>query len=259
MRVQDIAAHERSFFQTGVDNAGHKFIFSQKTIPFGNSGKQIKIVDCIRDNGDETYHKNFAHEKEQVVLHFTAGYLKGDIQALTTPNRNVSVAFVIPRSGEILRLWPSELWSYHLGNGASGGNEVNSKRSVGIELSNVGPLVKSGNTLKATWGSAYCDLNETDFYQELSSPFRDHTYYASFTEAQYTSLIILLDYLEEKHMIPLNFLSEADRYNKLSGTQINQFKGVVSHANYRGLNNDGKWEKWDIGPAFDWDRVMDSV
>lgn len=253
MRVQRIADHEREFFNTGLDNVPHKFIFSQNTIPFGSSGKQIRIVDCVRDNGDDTYHKNFAHEKEQVVLHFTAGYLKGDITALTTPDRNVSVAFVIPRSGDILRLWPSELWSYHLGRGASGGNEVNSKRSVGIELSNVGPLVKSGNTLSATWGSAYCDLNETEFYQELSSPFRDHTFYATFTEAQYQSLIILLEYLEDKHTIPLNFLGENERYNTLSADRVLGFKGVLSHINYRSSG------KWDIGPAFDWDRVIQSV
>jgi N-acetyl-anhydromuramyl-L-alanine amidase AmpD len=252
MRATSIPGHERSFFTTGIDNSGKRFFLKPVTIPYGSTGEEITFTDCLRDNGDESFYFKETTEKDQIVLHFTAGYLKGDIAALSTPTNHVSVSFVIARSGEIIRLWPSKFWSYHLGPGASGGNTVNSKRTVGIELSNIGYLRKSGSNLVTSYSATdvYCGLDETRFYQQLPAPFRGESYFATFTDSQYVSLISLLDYLEDKHMIPLNFLDEGSRYKTLSPEQLKNFNGVVSHINYR------KSGKWDLGQAFDWNRLI---
>lgn len=51
--------------------------------------------------------------------------------------------------------------------------------------------------------------------------------------------------------IPRSFLDPADRYEARDG--IVDFRGVVSHVNYR------RTGKTDIGSAFDWNRVIEGV
>ena len=76
--------------------------------------------------------------KTAIVLHYTAGQLKGDIPTLTTTDYDVCVAFVLARDGTLYRLFDEKYWSYHLGKGCVGGDTVNSKRTVAIEISNFG-------------------------------------------------------------------------------------------------------------------------
>jgi hypothetical protein len=69
--------------------------------------------------------------KKAVVLHFTAGFLWGDIDTLTRENFDVSVSYVVARNGRVYELFSPEHWSYHLGPGTVGGNEhCSSRRSA---------------------------------------------------------------------------------------------------------------------------------
>ncbi len=76
-------------------------------------------------------------------------------------------------------------------------------------------------------------------------------YFGAFTDAQYDSTIVLLRYLTARYGIPRAFLPTDARYE--TKTDHAGFRGIVSHVNYR------KTGKTDIGPAFDWDRVIGGV
>ena len=188
--------------------------------------------------------------KQRIVLHFTAGYLGGDLSTLTKPTTQVSVSFVIGRNGNIYRLFPSEKWSYHTGPGTIGGNPTISKSSIGIEISNIGYLQPAGAWLWNAYGDKYCKPSDTAYYQTLAGPFRGEATYASFTAGQYTATRALLTALCTKHAIPRTFLPVASRYLPFASPAGGQgYRGICSHVNYRPSG------KWDIGPAFNWGAI----
>ena len=255
MNVSKINRHEASFFTEKKDALGKVFSLADKSIPILNSDEIMEYVQCKREPNDSSFYYEEKFDKTQIVIHFTAGYLKGDIATLTTPNNHVSTPFIIGRNGKILNMWPSSYWSYHLGSGAVGGNTKGCKKTIAIEMSNIGYLKKVGNNLASVYSDTdvYCSLDETDFYTKLETPFRGQEYYATFTEEQYESLIVLLRYLTNQYNIPRDFLEIEKRYETGTIEDIPNFKGIVSHINYR---NSGKW---DFGPAFDWDKLITGV
>lgn len=252
MKANSIQSHEASFDTTGIDAVGKKFILTKGDFPIKGTSESITIIDCVRENKDKSYYYEEPTTKRKIILHFTMGYLKGDIATLT--KGHVSVPFVIGRNGKIYNLFASKYWSYHLGAGATGGNSAMSKESIGIELSNIGPLIRKGDNLVTTYGDndIYCNINETQFYTKLATKYREYEYYAKFTESQYSNLIKLIKFLCSKYNLPTNFIEPANRYNLLSNSQFSNFSGIASHVNCRN-------DKTDIGPAFDWDRVIAGV
>lgn len=212
------------------------------------------------------YYYSAAHPKERIVLHFTAGNTRSDMISLTQPGRHVSVAFVIARDGTIYQLFPSAGWSGHIGAGIGNQGTGNSqdKATIGIEISNYGYLVPQGNQLETIYSRVrnpatgrvsppdpYCLLSQTEAYTKLDDPYRGQSYYATYTPEQMNSTIILLRFLTAKYNIPRQFLPQETRY--MATNDVLQFKGIVTHANYRPSG------KWDIGPAFDWAGLMASV
>ena len=118
MKALSIPQHESTFRQTGIDSSGTKFILTDETVNINDkAGGKITLVDCPKEVNDTSYYYEEEFPKERIVLHFTAGYLKGDIAQLSRQSVEVSVPFVIARSGLIYNLWKSKLWSYHLGPG----------------------------------------------------------------------------------------------------------------------------------------------
>jgi len=198
-----------------------------------------------------TYSSGYYYQEEvtkkSIVLHFTAGYLAGDINVLTKKNYQVSVPFVIARNGKIYQLHNPKYWSYHLGLNARGGNKTCSKQTIGIEISNIGPLTIKDKKLYTYTGGKYCNSSEKDYYKKAS--YRNKSYYATFTKAQYQSLKKLLPAICAEFDIPYKFLPENER-NQVFKTDIDaqDYTGICSHANFRK-------DKYDIGPAFDWDHL----
>lgn len=250
MKATSITAHELSFRQTGKDSLGKQFSFSEAQVNVPGFAQKLKLIDCIRDNGDKSFYFEEIIPKTKIVLHFTAGYLKGDIGTLTQPGNHVSVPFVIARSGEIYNLFTSKYWSYHLGKNAVGGNTDMSQKTLAIEISNIGCLNKSGNNLVTTYSNTdvYCSLDETSYYTKVNK-YRGFEYFAAYTQAQYDSLKLLLKFLTNKYKIPYSFLPLDKRFDLFANaTEANDFKGICSHVNFRK-------DKWDIGPAFDWSKI----
>ncbi|HLF63266.1 MAG TPA: N-acetylmuramoyl-L-alanine amidase [Saprospiraceae bacterium] len=218
----------------------------------GDIGLNLTGMLCHRRDRLATYYYQERIRKERIVIHFTAGHLRGDLVTLMG-KVHVSVPYVIARDGTIYQLFDPAFWSYHLGPDALGGNKNQSSRTIGIELSNYGPLMRNGTQLETIYSTpsrrdVYCSLNDRDQYLNLPEPFRDQSYYASFTGEQYDSLILVLRHLTHQFDIPGEFLELPGRYQATNA--VLSHKGIVSHVNYRTSG------KWDIGPAFDWDYVI---
>jgi len=250
MNYKNIPAYEADFRAKGVDSDGKQFKLTPVKVTIPNTADTFEVVTANLANGDKSFYYTDTPAKERVVVHFTAGYLKGDLAALTKKDNHVSTPFVVARDGTIYQLFPSKNWSYHLGKGAAGGNDPMSKSSVPIELSNVAYLREKNGTLVDPYGAAYCTTADTDAYQALSTPYRGYTRFATFTDAQYKSLINLLRYLTATYKIPAAFLPEPQRYDVYQN--VASFKGITTHVNYQPQS----YGKWDIGPAFDWTRVI---
>lgn len=256
MRIEQIAAHEQRFENSGRDsgNVQHKMHNISVEMP---NGTKAEYTDAARSDNNEGYFTRTRTEKDKIVLHYTAGILKGDIQALTNPNKKVSVSFVIGRNGIVYNLFHPDFWSSHLGRGARGGNPEGSRSSIGIELSNVGPLERKGDTLHSLFGE-YCDINQTEHYHEVS--YRGFDFYASYTDAQYHALVQLMIFLTDHYSIPRTFVPEDRRFELFTTEEARAFTGIATHANYQpgGINPDTGtfFGKADIGPAFDWERVV---
>jgi N-acetyl-anhydromuramyl-L-alanine amidase AmpD len=252
MRATSIPRHESSFRTSGIDCNGKKHALKPFTVKVPGSSETVKMVECTLETGDQSFFYKEVVPKQRVVLHYTAGYLKGDIGTLTTPGNHVSVPFVVARDGTIYNLWTSKYWSYHLGPGAQGGNTAMSKSSIGIEISNIGWLQRKGDDLVTYFSETdvYSSLDEPRHYEKTAT-FRGKQYFATYTDAQYESVIKLLRFLTAKYDIPRVFLPSIRRYGVLP--EIASYRGISSHVNYRPSG------KWDIGPAFDWERVMAGV
>lgn len=249
MNVNEIPAYENEFDSNGVDSNGKIFTLSDETIQIPDETGVMNYVRIKAASGDESYFYKSKFPKDQIVLHFTMGYLKGDIATLTQSDYHVSVPFIIGRNGKIYNLFYSGYWAYHLGPGSVGGNSTRSKRTIGIEISNIGPLKQTEEGMATYYTDIYCDNDQVNEYGQQT--FRRFNYYATFTDAQYESLIVLLRYLTARYNIERKFRNEPERYEILPN--IFDFGGILSHVNYR------RSGKEDIGPAFDWDRVIGGV
>ncbi len=251
MKASGIFNHENAFRQNGLDSDGKKFILTEERLKNDSMEEEITLIHCRRQNNDDSFYYKEIIPKRKLVLHYTMGYLRGDIAALT--RNRVSVAFVIARNGLVYQLFDPKYWSYHLGPGASGGNTLMSKESIGIELSNIGPLIRKGNQLVTTYSDldVYCSLDENKYFHYLTQPYRNFSYYATFTEEQYISLRSLLMYLLSTFNIPKNVLPYDRRFDRLGHEQFRSYQGILSHVNCR-------QDKTDIGPAFVWDKLFEN-
>lgn len=229
------------------------------------------------DTAAKAYHAAEKKKKDLIVLHFTAGALEGSIGALTQSGYKVSTSFVLARDGTIYQLFDDSFWSYHIGPTAVGKQKWNAHRTVGIEIVNVGPLAKG--TAKGTEDKMYladaegkpksllyCNVSDSDAYEEKD--FRGNKYFATFTDAQYTSLNKLLKYLVARHSIAEDKLEGDARYEVMTAKDADKAKGIRSHVNFRGpakkiKQKDGTvkelFDKWDIGSAFKWDIALDGI
>lgn len=134
MKPIKIKSVEDTFKNNLTDCNGVKHIL-KNTIDLDND---IKIYQ-IRPSYD-TYYYTKETDKKAICLHFTVGNIKGDIGSLTKKDNKVSVNYVVDRGGNIYNLFDDKYWSYHLGSNCIGTNSTMSKQTIGIEISNYGPL-----------------------------------------------------------------------------------------------------------------------
>jgi N-acetyl-anhydromuramyl-L-alanine amidase AmpD len=81
----------------------------------------------------------------------------------------------------------------------------------------------------------------------METSYRGKSHFARYPDAQVDAVAALVRELCEKFSIPATLPALAGRFD----CDVNGFagyKGICSHANFR-------QDKWDIGPAFPWDRL----
>jgi N-acetylmuramoyl-L-alanine amidase len=254
MHVDEVAAHEASFDQYGKDTSGNRHNRTPRQLSTPGVDLALHYTEVRPASGDRSYYDTTKVPKDQIVLHLTEGYLRSDVAMLTRPGTMVSVPYLLGRNGTIYEVHPPDAWSYHLGPGAVGGNQPRSSRTIGIELSNVGPLRRSGQSLITNLSAPgkpdiYCTAAETHAYRSAS--FRGYEHFATLTELQYEALFALLRHLLARFQIPPVLLHPSQRTSTVPG--IAAFRGITTHVNYRETG------KVDIGPAFEWDRLAEAI
>lgn len=185
-------------------------------------------IKAIRPK-EQNYFYKADTKKKSICLHFTVGYVLSDIAALTKADSHVSVSYVVDRSGNIYELFPDNFWSYHLGNGAIGGNTAMSKQSIGIEISNYGPLSEKDGEMIDIYGNRYCTTWETNYYERKD--YRGKTAFATMSSVQVNAVAALIEYLCEKHSIPMTFTMSDEVFQ--SANEALSFEGVFMHSNVR--------------------------
>lgn len=185
-------------------------------------------VRSIRPENQNYFYKNDTRKKS-ICLHFTVGNILSDIAALTKADSHISVSYVVDRSGNIYELFPDNFWSYHLGNGAIGGNTNMSKQSIGIEVSNYGPLSEKDGNMVDAYGNTYCTTWETNYYERRD--YRGKTAFATMPNGQICAVAALIEYLCDKHSIPMTFSCTDEVFR--TADEALSFEGIFMHSNVR--------------------------
>ncbi len=190
--------------------------------------------------------------KDLIVLHFTAGRnARGAFITWEGDARRIATAYIVDIDGMIYETFSPNFWAYALGIRGQR-DKRNDKRSIQIELANVGPLVRRGDILNwwppieegvETYKTRWCHISETHKYVEAS--FRDRDYYAAFPNEQILAVGNLVKHLCETFDIPKEI--PFDGLEESNVNRFSEFRGIVSHQNFRR-------DKYDIGPAFDWEH-----
>jgi N-acetyl-anhydromuramyl-L-alanine amidase AmpD len=234
MRAYKIPQWEADFYKNLVDSYGKKFTAIQGTFPYVRHLKLPAPQHYIAQK----------RAKKRILLHFTAGMLKGEIGTLTT--NKVSTQFVIARDGTAYQLFDPEFCAYHLGpsNDGSYSNSEMSFTSIAIEISNIGPLKLVDGTMYDIYGKPYCAESDGQYYDQIS--YRGYDYYATYTSEQYTTIKTLINDLCLRYDISPTMILPSQRHTY--GPKLAQSVGISLHCNWRK-------DKVDLAPNFDFAKI----
>jgi N-acetyl-anhydromuramyl-L-alanine amidase AmpD len=184
------------------------------------------------------------YPKDLVLIHFTAGSsVDGAINFWKGNKNGVSTPYIIGKDGSVFETYDPEYWSYHLG---VKGTWAHDRRSVAIEMVNIGPLRKKGDYLYS-WPNAftqkYCHVDEKDKY--VAESYRGFDYYAAFPEIQVQSLKALVGDIKVRFGIKGD-LPPKEKRGQFDLDFAGKCTGVIDHSAFRS-------DKFDIGPAFNWE------
>jgi len=189
--------------------------------------------------------------KNLIVLHFTAGTTaRSAFNTWMADSYRIATAYIVDPDGSIYELFDPRCWAYALGIKGQPG-APNEKRAIQIEIANVGPLKRREDTL-CWWPNAFktrwCHMDENHKYVE--STHRGMHHYAGFPDIQFLSVCSLVKYLCDRFEIDRQIPEgKLDTYDL---DWFTDYKGIASHQNFRK-------DKYDIGPAFDWERFKEFI
>ncbi|MDX1980929.1 MAG: N-acetylmuramoyl-L-alanine amidase [Bryobacteraceae bacterium] len=199
-----------------------------------------------------------SYPKDLIVLHFTAGTsARSAYETWIQSAVQVATSYLVDVDGAIYELFDPRYWAYHLGiRGVAAANWKHDRRSIGIEVANVGPLrPDAANPQRLNWWppagdfkTRYCDSAQAGKYVER--PYRGFQHFASFPHRQTQAVVALSEYLCQMFRIPKRLPPPSKRMEFDVGF-YSTFQGVASHQNFRD-------DKTDIGPAWDWQALADA-
>ena len=195
------------------------------------------------------------HPKDSIFLHDSGGHFRPDwlIESWGRDRKNSTnkirsaSAYVIggldpsgkgdkSYDGAIYKAFDDEMWSHHLFIKSKSNTFLNQK-SIGIEICNYGPLIKTES------GDFYTKTNikvAKNQVTELESPFRGVTYYHAYTPAQIESIKDLILHLANEYEINLKRGLQKEIKNfginggfELSEEALRGGQGLWSHTNVR--------------------------
>jgi N-acetyl-anhydromuramyl-L-alanine amidase AmpD len=198
--------------------------------------------------------------KDLIVLHFTAGTsAEGAFSSWASTPLRVATAYLVDTNGAVYETFDPKHWAHHLGiPGAVAQDFRHEKRAIGIEIVNAGPLrLAPGKTSlhwwppsngqgQPTYRTKFCTLAQTTKYARKT--FRGEKFYAAFPEDQMIQVVALVNHLCEHFSIPKR-IPAAGKRGEFDLPFASAFSGVLSHQSFRS-------DKYDVGPAFDWDRLF---
>lgn len=216
---------------------------------------------------DFPHNRYFREEtpKDQIVIHHTVSgpYAQGNINWWISQPQRIATHFIIQGDGKIYQLYSSKFWAHHLGikssflkdmgfKDYSSRNETLNKRSIGIEICNWGPLLKTNGIYNpALWDKnkyvphSRVIINENNV-QYYDSPFRGFNYYEKYTNEQIISVNRLLVYLCDKFNINKTYFPEMWDISK---DALGGKNGIWTHCSYRA-------DKSDIHPQPDMVKML---
>ncbi|NQU83085.1 MAG: N-acetylmuramoyl-L-alanine amidase [Parcubacteria group bacterium] len=188
--------------------------------------------------------------KEIIVLHYTAGYnWEGAYNTFKKPGR-VATPFIIDKEGPkyIVKLFDEKYWSYHLGIKSKefSKNWINDKRSIGIEIVNIGTVWHE----EGQWKDYIQRIEKSGTTSEqdiIKGNNRDADGNVKFPEKQVDAVCDLVNYLCDKWNIPRQVPKDK---MSLQLPQITNFKGIVTHQMFR-------QDKYDMGVAWPWQKMIE--
>lgn len=189
--------------------------------------------------------------KNMIMLHFTAGSrADGAYASWMSQKIQIGTPYILDKDGTVYEIFDPRCWGYHLGvTGPMAQNHKHDKRSVAIEVVNMGPLKLKGTTLYSwpnNYGQKFCDISETSKYVKAS--YRGFDYYDAFTPAQVQALPELVRKISSDFGIPMTQPPD-NKKGEFDLKFFDNWNGIASHQNFRP-------DKFDIGPAWDWKLLV---
>lgn len=198
----------------------------------------MKIVKYELSSGQ--YFKA-VYQKTNIVLHHTVSSTA--MSALSwweITQERIGTAFVIDKDGTIYQAFDPKYWAHHLGLKSNRNIDLN-RRSIGIELVNEGPILKSesGKYWNFTGGAKKVPYKG----KTIDFRWRGFDTWAVYTEAQYKALDSLLPHLVDKFKMNASFYDGMD-FNPVAPDKAT----IYSHRNVRP-------DKTDLSPAFNFEML----
>lgn len=178
-----------------------------------------------------TEYYKVAQSKDLIVLHFTAGYGPGEATGDWFDMQPGAVATAVSTSadGTIVSLFDAGYWAWHLGS-----TQANEQRSIGNEISSLGPLWFKNGKFYDAYGREYKGEVVT-----LDKPWRGVKYFAKLSDKQYEEVATWAARMCLIFNIPPTVCQTHD-FIPNNGA----IKGIAYHSNFRA-------DKFDMGPGFD--------
>jgi N-acetyl-anhydromuramyl-L-alanine amidase AmpD len=191
-------------------------------------------------------------KKDLIVLGCT-GTASADqaIQLWRRDGRLRAAPYIVDLDGTIHETFDPRAWAFHLNMPAAlNPTARNDRRSIAVALVNPGGLRPRPDGKLAWWADNFTKpwCSPADSARYLKQTFRGFDFFATFTGAQFEALRCLLPWLCRQHGIPWQFPGPAERLSD-DVKRWARFRGILAHHHFRP-------EHADVGPAFDWDRIL---
>ena len=205
------------------------------------------VIDTTTSKLPDDQYFKVEQPKDMIMLHFTAGSKASHAyNAWINQRIKIGTAYIVDKDGSVYEVFNPKYWAYHLGiKGKYSQSWKHDKRSIGIEIVNMGPLKLRGKDL-CCWpndfNQKFCSINDTHKYVETS--YRGYDFYEAFPQVQLDSVVKLVDRLSNQFQIKKT-LPPVEKQMECDLEFYDSWKGIAAHQNVRP-------DKFDIGPAFDW-------